>query len=210
MRRLVIALALLTMWVATPAQARMAEAHDIRRDLAIGHAYFPTACSPNVITDESITDIDDHDAQKLGLAYTSGDPCTIWVTPEYRDILTARELCMVIVHETGHLAGHEHSLNPDSVMYAYPEHIPKLCIAAYPRPAARCTEDSPCWTWSRMGNRRRGAVVTRGGNVRVVGPCAFAHLAADDAIDWSSTPRMKGDTWAQVHGCQEAHEQAWS
>lgn len=74
-----------------------------------------------------------------------------------------------------------------------------------------CAEDSPCWTWSRMGNRKR-EVVTLSGNVRVVGPCRFARMWASGHIGYSIVvdghryggmlEPMRGDAWARAHGCE--------
>lgn len=70
--------------------------------------------------------------------------------------------------------------------------------------AIRCTEDMPCWSWSTMGNHRRG-IVSKFGNRRVVAPCQFARLAREGMIDWKSSGRMRGDGWAMRHGCIKAH-----
>jgi hypothetical protein len=65
----------------------------------------------------------------------------------------------------------------------------------------RCAEDDACWTWSRMGNRRRG-IVTRWGTPLVVGPCRFARLRRAGRVDYPRFARMKGDAWAMQHGCR--------
>lgn len=75
--------------------------------------------------------------------------------------------------------------------------------------ASHCAEDSACWVWSRMGNRKRG-VVTVWGTPLVVGPCRFArlfhtgHLRYGITLDGTYYPlldQMRGDVWARMHGC---------
>jgi hypothetical protein len=67
---------------------------------------------------------------------------------------------------------------------------------------ARCAEDDPCWTWSRMGNRRRGVLDLSTGQRVVVGPCTFRHMWLNGNADVSSaSERMRGDWWAIHHGC---------
>ena len=73
-------------------------------------------------------------------------------------------------------------------------------LASAASATSSCAEDDQCWTWPTMGNHRRG-VVTMHGNLPVVGPCRFARMARRHAIDWSSTPRLRGDRWAIAHGC---------
>jgi hypothetical protein len=82
------------------------------------------------------------------------------------------------------------------------------------KPTAECSEvpevwssgsesklPAACWTWSRMGNRRRG-IVTRWGTPLVVGPCRFAKLRRAGRVDYPRFARMKGDAWAMQHGCR--------
>jgi len=64
--------------------------------------------------------------------------------------------------------------------------------------AAVCHEDQPCWSWSTMGNHKRG--VTVNGVRRVVGPCQFAKLVARKTVTYRP---MRGDRWAINHGCEE-------
>lgn len=77
---------------------------------------------------------------------------------------------------------------------------------------ATCAEDAPCWSWSTMGNHRRG-VVTLHGNVRIVGPCTFARWMHTGRIAYSvrvdghtyrTLERMRGDAWAIRYGCASA------
>lgn len=63
---------------------------------------------------------------------------------------------------------------------------------------ARCAEDSPCWTWSRMGIRQRGVIVN--GAARVVSPCTYRKLRVAGLID-ARTEHLRGDAWAMKHGC---------
>jgi hypothetical protein len=73
--------------------------------------------------------------------------------------------------------------------------IPSTASAAGSSP--RCVEDDACWTWSTMGNRSRGVVLTDGRRV-VVRPCRFARLDARGRIDWQRSPRLKGDATART------------
>lgn len=65
------------------------------------------------------------------------------------------------------------------------------------RPPSRCEEGEPCWSWSKMGNKRRGVVLTYGGGRRVVSPRGFCKLDRSYRIDWHETPVMKGDAYAR-------------
>lgn len=47
-----------------------------------------------------------------------------------------------------------------------------LFMAGTASAAQPCLEDQPCWSWSQMGNHKRG-IVTVWGNPAVVGPCGF-------------------------------------
>jgi hypothetical protein len=67
--------------------------------------------------------------------------------------------------------------------------------------AAHCHEDSSCWTWSTMGNHKRGITLTDGTHV-VVGPCAFRRSDARGVIDWERSPRLRGDGYARRYGCK--------
>lgn len=65
----------------------------------------------------------------------------------------------------------------------------------------RCTEDSRCFVWSQMGNLQRGVYVSGRKRIRVVDPCAFAHLDFTGRIDWKRTRRLRGDAFARANGC---------
>jgi len=99
-----------------------------------------------------------------------------------RHISTAILLVLVLA-----VAGDEASAATDHTGTSYP---------------TRCVEDMPCWSWSTMGNRKRG-IVTVYGTPKVVGPCGYRRV-------WERTPRsmrgllgptLKGDRWARRHGC---------
>jgi hypothetical protein len=64
---------------------------------------------------------------------------------------------------------------------------------------AKCQEDAPCFTWSTMGNHKRGIATVDGAWRRIVGPCEFARLYR--YIDWSRTPHLRGDATARRTGC---------
>jgi hypothetical protein len=77
---------------------------------------------------------------------------------------------------------------------------------ARPAEAARhrtsCVEDAPCWSWSQMGNRRRG-IVTAWGTPKVVGPCGYRRevLRTPPSMRKLLGRKLKGDRWALRHGC---------
>lgn len=61
----------------------------------------------------------------------------------------------------------------------------------------RCVEDDPCFTWSTMGNHRRG-VRTLDGRKLVVGVCRFKRLAAAGRLAYWP---MRGDIPAIQREC---------
>lgn len=71
--------------------------------------------------------------------------------------------------------------------------------------APTCEEDQKCWTWSTMGNEKRGVIlrshIYAGGVFRVVGPCTFRKLELSGRIDWTRTDRLRGDHLARRYGC---------
>jgi hypothetical protein len=69
--------------------------------------------------------------------------------------------------------------------------------------APRCVEDDACWTWSTMGNHRRGVLVS--GARRVVGPCTYRKLVLAGLVDRKAEP-LRGDSWAIQHGCGDASQ----
>jgi hypothetical protein len=76
--------------------------------------------------------------------------------------------------------------------------VPARVVSAPVHVTHLCAEDDPCWTWSRMGNRRRGVIVD--GRRRVVGPCGYAQLRVAGLLD-AGNARLRGDAWALSHGC---------
>ena len=55
-----------------------------------------------------------------------------------------------------------------------------------------CAEDQPCWNWRTMGNHKRSIVLTNGRRI-VVGPASFDGIRREGRIDWTRTPRLRGD-----------------
>ncbi len=55
-----------------------------------------------------------------------------------------------------------------------------------------CQDGQPCWNWRTMGNHKRGIVLTNG-RYLVVGPASFDGISRERRIDWTRTPRLKGD-----------------
>jgi hypothetical protein len=57
--------------------------------------------------------------------------CYVWLNLAQAPLLNAQEICKVALHEMGHLGGHQHSLDPDDVMYApfRSDPIPPLCLS---------------------------------------------------------------------------------
>lgn len=62
--------------------------------------------------------------------------------------------------------------------------------------SSRCHDDQPCWIWSKMGDHKRGVILSDGTR-RVVGPCAFARLRDAGRLS-ARNPRLRGDWFA---GC---------
>lgn len=58
--------------------------------------------------------------------------------------------------------------------------------------SARCLDDEPCWNWRTMGNHQRSIVLTNGRRL-VVGPVSFDGYRRERRIDWTRTPRLRGD-----------------
>jgi hypothetical protein len=96
-------------------------------------------------------------------------------------------------------------------------------MATYAAPAMAapaCEEDEPCFVWSKMGNLNRGVVVRKSERKRqdcertfkrgaiqvcVTDPCGFAYMWHRGIIDLKRTPRLRGDVWAMMHGCDLAY-----
>lgn len=89
-------------------------------------------------------------------------------------------------------------------------YVAALAMAAAPAPTApavptaRCMEDSPsgCWTWSTMGNHKRGVATVDGARRVVVGPCGFSRLVHRGLIDFIHTSHLRGDWTALRIGCK--------
>lgn len=79
------------------------------------------------------------------------------------------------------------------MIYALPPH-------PAPVPAIVCQEDAPCWTWSTMGNRKRGVVLDNGQRI-VVNPCQFRTLTLIGWTDTRRTPKLRGDYTALHARC---------
>lgn len=89
-----------------------------------------------------------------------------------------------------------------------------VCMPSATHAATRCAEDDPCWTWSTMGDLQRGVHVRNTPRAihigtrrigsprqwRVVSPCEFAFLAHEGLLTSKTTP-LKGDLFAERHGC---------
>ena len=72
-----------------------------------------------------------------------------------------------------------------------------LASAAVPVAGKNCQEDEPCWTWSTMGNKRRG-IVTMWGTPKVVTCGQYRHLYRTGNLDIGSRPgSMRGD-WSCI------------
>jgi hypothetical protein len=83
--------------------------------------------------------------------------------------------------------------------------------------APECYEDQPCWNWATMGNLQRGVYVRNTAKARAVGvnpskqralrlwrvvtPCEFAYASHEGLLDTRKTKRLRGDLFAQRHGC---------
>ncbi len=63
---------------------------------------------------------------------------------------------------------------------------------AIPHPSPTCADGDPCWNWRTMGNHKRGIVLTNGRRL-VVGPASFDGIEREGRIDWTRTPRLRGD-----------------
>lgn len=71
---------------------------------------------------------------RAGEAYLNG--CNIWLDRDYYNGASFLKLCSLVDHEMGHVAGYEHSSNPDDVMYPYllPGIYADACLSAEPLP----------------------------------------------------------------------------
>jgi hypothetical protein len=80
--------------------------------------------------------------------------------------------------------------------------LAKPTDATSARHTIACQEGDPCWSWSQMGNRKRGVVDLRTGLRVVVGPCAFRRLWMNGDANLVPNARLKGDWYAIKHGCE--------
>jgi len=64
---------------------------------------------------------------------------------------------------------------------------------------AKCLEDSACFSWSTMGNLKRGVTLKTGRRV-TVGACRFQRLHATGKLS-RNYKRLQGDGYAIRYGC---------
>jgi len=101
------------------------------------------------------------------------DTCEVWLA----SAMTARTFCTVLVHELGHLAGHEHTTTPGDVMNGAGDIDFAACDRATAPPATEQVEEelrsvlpAPRAAWRITCGPKRGAarrcVARRGRSVR--------------------------------------------
>lgn len=101
-----------------------------------------------------------------GLAWS--DSCRVTVSPSLSEYAT----CVTLAHELGHLAGREHSLDPNDVMYNPPARVyAHACYKAVPRRPVPFSRAKSAIEWLTLGEpiqcRRSGlGAVCRAGTAR--------------------------------------------
>lgn len=92
---------------------------------------------------------------------------------------------------------------PTLVCALYAILVIATCVQAAPALASEraCTEGSSCWTWSTMGNHKRGIYVRGRRSLVVVGPCAYQAIAELHSLDRARTAALRGDYTAKITRC---------
>jgi Matrixin len=140
------ALALCALAGAVPASAHATHGatfldDDLATYMAIAQAHWGGAlptCVQNGVTVVAAHAIlyDDPDPSVAARSMQPG--CEIWLDRGHWRAMRPVEACMIVVHEWGHLLGHEHSHDPLDLMAEFPVRPPRECrrAAGSPRRAS--------------------------------------------------------------------------
>ena len=133
--------------------------------MAIAHAYWggplPT-CVQNGVTVVAAHAVlyDDPDPSVAARSMQPG--CEIWLDRGHWRTMRPVEACMVVVHEWGHLLGHEHSHDPLDLMAEMPVVPPRRCAAlgrGTARARASARRASSCVARAKKARRHRRACI---------------------------------------------------
>lgn len=133
--------------------------------MAIAHSYWggpvPT-CVENGVTVVPAHAVlyDDPDPSVAARSMQPG--CEIWLDRGHWRTMRPVEACMIVVHEWGHLIGHEHSDDPLDLMAETPLVPPRRCAALgrrAPRARASARRAKSCMSRAKRTRRHRRACV---------------------------------------------------
>lgn len=135
-RRLFIAAAALLL--VAPAEAQAARMTTFVQAQQVAASYFPPPCGPVVLhwtdTRTDGTLVHAQDGSSEWGAFALREQCrVVFSFGSWR--WTGWNICTIMVHEYGHLAGFQHSDALRSIMFPGPIFTPKRCRAAFARPA---------------------------------------------------------------------------
>ena len=119
MKRLVLLCIAVLALAALPGTARAAEVGIVLGEQVFG----PLPCGAPSLERIEFIGVDT-------LAGADTDACQILLNATYAPQMTAAMRCTLVLHEYGHLAGHEHSDRRDSVMFAEYQHDDPRCTRA--------------------------------------------------------------------------------
>jgi len=148
------AVALAAVALALPTAASAGETSFLDDDLGtyfgIAHEHWggpvPT-CTQNGVTVVSAHAVLYDDPNPSVAARAEQPGCTLWLDRGHWRAMGTVEACMIVVHEWGHLLGHEHSHDPNDLMAEFPRRPPRDCAALrrHPRRAgASSRRVRPC------------------------------------------------------------------
>jgi hypothetical protein len=136
-----LAVALAALALALPATANAVETPLLDDNLAtyfgIAHEHWGgpvPSCVENGVTVVTVHAVLFDDPNPAVAARAEQPGCTLLLDRRHWRTMGRVEACMIVVHEWGHLLGHEHSDDPNDLMAEFPRRPPRDCAALRRQP----------------------------------------------------------------------------